>query len=291
MDICRVVSRDLGAGSLKFTSIDARVDGNFDDIPEDADHLENFYYRADLVAGVRAGKKTMASCPLRQVTRTDIVAWNIASWKSKIRISKNEVTSELFRQLRVPERMEQTSFKSADDHEACSLGEILLATIALIEAVNDEVVDSPQMDALLNRGRGLDQKQRKARMDTVRKAWLKKEMPMDEISQAILSVSLLASQPAPRVPELMGTLRHGSPSGDTPQATAGRGPRVSPQRYFDDQTTRRFVSAAYFSRVSRRREKSDLTEADWTCCLNRGNLSTNSRRWWSRRSRSPCPRL
>jgi len=216
---CRVVSRDLGAGTLKFTSTDAGVDDNDhvwdlpsfvtrdedsdDDIPEDTDHLENFYYRADLVAGARAGKKTMASCLLRQVTRTDIIAWNIASWKSKIRINKNEVTSELFRQLRIPERMEQTSFKSADDHEACSLGEILLATIALIEAVNDEVVDSLQMDALLNRtllrlcelhaGRGLDQKQRKARMDTVRKAWLKKEMPMDEISQAILGFSTSSS--------------------------------------------------------------------------------------------------
>jgi len=216
---CRIVAinRDQDTPYLRFTSDDAAEedreeewllpkfeslegDASDEEMPEDDAHLLYFYYSIELVSREKAGSgKSMAGSAARALTASGIIAWQPATWKAKLQTDRFQVVTEVFRQLEIPERLNQAKFKCADDHEACTLGEIWLSTIDLFDACENKVRDSPQADALMSRillrlsqiraGRGKDAKERTKAMDLVLAEWLRNETPNDRITHAILGIS------------------------------------------------------------------------------------------------------
>ena len=214
---CKIHSVDTTVGSFKFTSEDADaedVDTVWDfpafDEPDEADtdgdtavELEFYYYR--LAFEAVEVKKKMSKQGIKTLGASDVIAWKKKTWIHKInQSSEARVTTQLevFRQLNVPERMNQKNFTSAEEHEACFLGEILLSVIALIAATNPEVRDSPQMDAILDpilmrlsefkHARGLTGKDRSAAMQELRHAWQKHDVKDDPITALMMGISATA---------------------------------------------------------------------------------------------------
>jgi len=215
---CRIVAKFAGEDPpyILFTSDDAaepdreeewvlpkfvshESDEEDEETPEDDSHLEFHYYSIELVSREKAQGKSMAASAARALSSSGIVAWQPATWKAKLETDRYQVVSEVFKQLEIPERLNQAKFKSADDHEACALGEIWLGVVDLLAVCDNKVRDCPQSDALMSRillrlsqiraGRGKEGKERAKVMDAVLAAWLRTETPNDAITHAILGIS------------------------------------------------------------------------------------------------------
>jgi len=216
---CKVESVNTAVGALTFTSEDADDEDvdhiwdfpAFEDPAEDppaegadtATQLEFLYYRVAYEA-VEV-KKKMSRQGLKTIGASDVVAWKKQTWIHKVNISAEARVAtqlEVFRQLGVPERMNQKNFTSSEEHEACFLGEILLAVIALVSVTNTEVRDCPQMDAIIDpilmrltefkHARGLTGKERSAAMQALRHAWQKKDVKDDPITALLMGISASA---------------------------------------------------------------------------------------------------
>jgi len=169
----------------------------------DADLDLNYHYLAKTTQVV-AGRKSMKSAKLSSYAKSTICAWKPSSWMSWLKpgdlVARKCVVDTLFEQLQIPERINQGSFKTVEDWEACALGEILLSQFDLILVVNNEVRDCPQMERSLMAtivrlcelkvGRGKTGEARTKAMTSVRTAYMGSELHNDPLTKAMLGLPL-----------------------------------------------------------------------------------------------------
>lgn len=176
-------------------------EGDFDpnNMPGDGD-LAIHYHKMTLLP--RVARKTMAQAKGRSMARSSVIAWKPATWKPLLAqglVGRDLVCGELFRQLSVPERINQACFKELEDHECCTLGEVLLTYLDLMRVLPENIRETPEVDAVLQpvlmrlcemqAGRGKKGEARTKAMTGVRKAFLQDAHRDDKVTQAMLGIS------------------------------------------------------------------------------------------------------
>lgn len=168
--------------------------------PPGDDALAILYHK--MVAMPRVARKSMAQAKTRSMARSSVIAWKPATWKVLLaqgQVGRDLVCGELFRQLGIPERIHQATFKELEDHECCTLGEVLLSYLDLIRVLPENIRAAPEVDNVLQpmlmrlcemqAGRGKKGEARVKAMTLVRKAFLQDVHKDDKITQAMLGIS------------------------------------------------------------------------------------------------------
>lgn len=100
--------------------------------PITEDDVECFYWDLRQIHANTAARKSLTQQAKLQTLRSSIVAWKPSTWHNYLmggQLGRDLVLKELFDQLKIPERINQSDFTEAWQHEACVLGEILISLV------------------------------------------------------------------------------------------------------------------------------------------------------------------